>query len=113
MSATTPTLSRRAWLRATESFAPGILAREVVPPSGGEQQRHRQPVDRRAGGRFVAAEQDLSQQAADGTGARLARGVHPAATPLQVALEQAELRRGARAVDPFEHDEEGWGHERS
>ena len=83
------------------------LAAQVVAPVGGEQQRHGRPSAGRAVGQAVPAEQDLAQQAADRPGAGLARRVGAAAARRQVGDEAVELGRGPRAVDAFEHDEEG------
>jgi hypothetical protein len=86
------------------------LAAQVVAPIGGEQQRHRAPIRGAAVGETVPAEQDLAQQAAHRSGAGLARRVNAAAARGQVAGEAVELGRGPRAVDTFEHDEEGRRH---
>ena len=59
-------------------------------------------------GQTVAAQQDLAQQAARSApvlGSRVACTRRPRAS--QMTCEQAELRGRARAVDPFEHDEQG------
>ena len=83
------------------------LAAQVIAPVGGEEQRHGLPVGGRPVGERVLPEQQLAQEPADRARRGLTRGVRAAAAALEVSDEPIELRRRARAVDPFESDEDG------
>ena len=83
------------------------LAPKVIAPVRGEEQGHGLAVGGCAVGQRVSSQQELAQEQAYRTLRRLARRVRAATAGLEVFDEAIQLRRRARAVDPFENDEDG------